>query len=92
MILDDLLLIDSARFLILINISLENNNNAFRKHLPVSRSKMTRVLLIGRVEVIYDVLSELKIYPTLHVSYKCLFAERTRKDARRFPLYSGAFA
>jgi len=64
-----MLLIDSARFLILINISLENNNNAFRKHLPDSRSKMTRVLLIGRVEVIYDVLSEPKIYPTLHVSY-----------------------
>lgn len=40
----------------------------FRKHLPISRSKMTRTALIGRVEVIYDVFSEPKIYPALHVS------------------------
>lgn len=28
---------------------------------------MTRVLLIGRVDVIYDIFSEPKVYPALHV-------------------------
>jgi hypothetical protein len=58
----------------------------------VSGSKMTRVLLTGRVEVIYDAFSEPKIYPVLHVRIYERLLERTRKDARRFLLYSGAFA